>query len=144
MPTLKQSDILTTLIARLHGTASLTALVPVGSIRNHLPQANSATVSQGLPYVRARLDGLAEWDTKAKTGYEVDAVVDCWVGPPALGDLDVHAIADAVMDALQNDPLPLTTGQCVLARHVGTSITVEGDGRTSHAIVSMRLLTSEL
>ena len=60
MPTLKQSDILTKLIERLHNTAALTALVPVASIRNHLPQANAATVNQGLPYVRARLDSLGQ------------------------------------------------------------------------------------
>lgn len=143
MPTLKQSDILTKLIERLHSTASLTALVPVGSIRNHLPQANAATANQGLPYVRARLDSLGEWDTKKTTGYDVNAIIDCWVGPPVLGDLEVLKIADAVMDALQNNPLTLAAGQCVLARHISTNTTVEGDGRTHHAIVSIRLLTTE-
>ena len=143
MPTIKQADILTKLIERLHGTGSLTALVPVASIRNHLPQATAATVNQGLPYVRARLDSLGQWDTKHTTGYEVDAIIDCWVGPPDLGDLKAHQIADAVMDALQNNPLVLTAGQCVMARHNNTSITVEGDGRTHHAIVSVRLITSE-
>ena len=144
MPTIKQTDILTKLIERLHGSAGITALVPAASIRNHLPQVDAATAYQGLPYIRVRLDALAQYDTKSTTGYDVDAIIDCWIGPPALGDLEAHRIVDAVMDALQNQPLALTAGQCVLAQHNNTTITVEGDGRAHHAILSMRLLTSEI
>ena len=143
MAQIKQADILARLIERLHTTSSLTALVPVASIRNYLPQVNAETAYQGLPYIRARLDDLIQYDTKNSTGYDVTAVVDCWTGPPNLGDLKALQIADEVMNALQTVPLVLTQGQCILARHIGTTTITENDGRTTHAVVSFRLLTTE-
>jgi len=143
MAQIKQADILARLIERLHTTSSLTALVPVASIRNYLPQVNAETAYQGLPYIRARLDDIDAWDTKKTTGYQVDATIDCWIGPPNLGDLKAHQIADEVMNALQRVPLVLTVGHCILARHLRTNMIAENDGRTIHAVLRFRLLTSE-
>ena len=140
---IKQAEVLTRLIQRLTSTTALTDLVPAASIRNYLPQVSAADAYQGLPYIRARLDDLSQYDTKSSTGYDVRAVIDCWTGPPDLGDLKAHQIADEVMQALQGAPLVFSQGQCILAQHIGTITITENDGRTTHAVVSFRLLATD-
>ena len=142
--TLKQSDILKQTITRLRGDAGvLAALVNAGapavdtqkSIINHVPQ------DFPLPYYRVMLESMQEWDTKDTTGYEGLMRLDVWTDYH--GDLQVHDLVDAAMDALQNAPLALTTGQMVLLRHQSTIISIEPDGQSHRGTLLVRFLASE-
>ena len=120
--------------AQLQADVPLVTLVG-GRIYNHVPQDTP------FPYVRVRLDAMAEWDTKQDFGYNGDVYCDAWSAKQ--GDLQPLQIADALREALHDKPLTLPEGQCVCLRHLAVSIFVEPDGQAHHIVTRFRTFLSE-
>lgn len=117
------------IISRLTGDATLTALVPAASIRNHLPQ------DAPLPFIRAVWVPANDWDTKSSDGIEGEYQIHIWVD--SHGDKVMLDIADAVYAALHN--LPFTSAvsaQSLLLRFTNMASFLEPDGVSHHGAMT--------
>lgn len=123
------SEILTQIIARLTGSASLMSMVS-NKVYNHVPQDTA------LPIVRARWDGVTEWDTKTSDGFDGSISIDIWTDHR--GDKQALAIADIIYVLFHNAEFTLAAGQSLMIRYVMSDSFIEPDGLTHHTVMKFR------
>ena len=131
MSTVQLSDFQIELFSTLHGDAPLTAIVPVASSNNHMPQ------DEPLPYIYAHLSNAADWSCKDLVGFEVDVVLDVWTENH--GDLQLLQIQALLMTLLNRNTFTLPTGQNVLLQH-SASFFLREDDQTHHLSATFRAL----
>ncbi len=119
---------------RAFSSVALTDIVPESKIRSHLPQDTPS------PYIRGIDTSDVPWTNKCQTGYETNWEWHIW--SDYAGNKEVNQISDILIKLFDNLELDLTVGKNILLQFNGRTSFMEPDGVTSHAVVTIRALSS--
>jgi hypothetical protein len=92
-----------------------------------------------FPYVTLGEARIADFSTGSDTGEEHQLTLHAWSRQG--GHKEAHAIAGALLQALDDAPLTLADHQLVNFRFAVADVWREADGRTYHALVRFRAVT---
>ena len=92
-----------------------------------------------FPYVTLGEARIADFSTGTETGEEHQLTLHAWSRQG--GHKEAHAIAGALLQALDDAPLALTDHQLINFRFAVADVRREADGRTYHALVRFRAVT---
>jgi hypothetical protein len=95
--------------------------------------------SAAFPYVTLGEARMADFSTGTETGEEHQLTLHAWSRQS--GHKEAHAIAGALLQALDDAPLTLTDHSLVNFRFAVADVRREADGRTYHALVRFRAVT---
>jgi hypothetical protein len=95
--------------------------------------------SVAFPYVTLGEARIADFSTGTENGEEHQLTLHAWSRQG--GHKEVHAIAGALLQALDDAPLTLTDHQLINFRFAVADVRREADGRTYHALVRFRAVT---
>lgn len=118
---------LTALYAKVKADAGFTAIVPADNIRSHLRQ------DEPYPCCRMWIRSAPEYDCKSINGFRLEIVCDIW--SDYHGDKEILQATDAIIDALHERSLEVSTGNVVLLRYVRMINVPEPDGQVHRAAV---------
>ncbi len=119
--------------AALTADAALTALLGGPKIYDEPPRAAE------FPYVTLGETRVNDYSTGNGPGEEHQLTVHAWSRQG--GHAQAHAIAGALLQALDDAPLTLTGHSLVNFRFAVADVRREADGRTYHALVRFRAVT---
>lgn len=117
----------------LAADAPLTSLLGGAKIYDTPPRAAS------FPYVTIGEARVSDYSTGTEPGEEHQIALHGWSRQG--GHKEAHAIAGALLQALDDAPLSLSGHQLVNFRFAVADVRREADGRTYHAIVRFRAVT---
>ncbi len=117
----------------LVGDAALTAILGGGRIYDEPPK------SAAFPYVTLGEARVNDWSTATEQGAEHQLTLHAWSREG--GHREAHLIAGALLQALDDAPLPLSGHRLVNMRFAVADVRRESDGRTYHALVRFRAVT---
>jgi hypothetical protein len=92
-----------------------------------------------FPYVTLGEARIADFSTGSDTGEEHQLTLHAWSRQG--GHKEAHAIAGALLQALDDAPLTLADHQLVNFRFAVADVRRKADGRTYHALVRFRAVT---
>jgi hypothetical protein len=92
-----------------------------------------------FPYVTLGEMRIADFSTGSEAGLEHQLTLHAWSRQG--GHREAHAIAGALLQALDDAPLALAGHQLVNLRFAAADVRREADGRTYHALVRFRAVT---
>lgn len=115
------------IVASLRNYAPLTALV--GGKVYDMPPPDAVE-----PYVVMGNFDVHRADVTCKHGYRIYATLHAWSAYSG-GFAEVKQIAEAVTDALHDQPLALTTNRLVSLEHRQTMTMRDPDGVSSHSVM---------
>lgn len=92
-----------------------------------------------LPYVTLGEARIADFSTGTEAGEEHQLTLHAWSRQG--GHKEAHAIAGALLQALDDAPLELADHQLINFRFAVADVRREADGRTYHALVRFRAVT---
>lgn len=95
--------------------------------------------SAAFPYVTLGEARIADFSTGSEPGAEHQMTLHAWSRQG--GHQQAHAIAGALLQALDDAPLTLTDHALVNLRFAVADVRREADGRTYHALVRFRAVT---
>lgn len=95
--------------------------------------------SAAFPYVTLGEARIADFSTGTETGEEHQLTLHAWSRQG--GHKEAHAIAGALLQALDDAPLALADHQLINFRFAVADVRREADGRTYHALVRFRAVT---
>jgi hypothetical protein len=113
--------------------AVLTLLLGGPKVYDDVPPAAA------FPYVTLGEARVADWSTGSEAGEEHQLTLNAWSRQG--GHREAHAIAGALLQALDDAPLPLADHRLVNLRFSIADIRREPDGRTYRAAVRFRAVT---
>lgn len=119
--------------AALRADSALTTVLGGQRVYDEPPRAAE------FPYVTLGEARLLEAATGDSAGQEHQLVLHAWSRKG--GHREAHMIAGALLQALDDAPLTLTSHRLVNLRFTVADIRREADGRTYHALVRFRALT---
>ena len=123
----------TAIVAALSADAPLTALLGGAKIYDQPP------ASAAFPYVTVGETRIADYSTGDGPGEEHTLTLHGWSRQG--GHKEAHAIAGALLQALDDAPLALAGHALVNLRFAVADVRRESDGRTYHALVRFRAVT---
>ena len=95
--------------------------------------------SAAFPYVTLGEARVTDWSTGTERGEEHQLTLHAWSRQG--GHKEVHLIAGALLQALDDASLTLTDHRLVNLRFALADVRREADGRTYHAVVRFRAVT---
>ncbi|HEY0301744.1 MAG TPA: DUF3168 domain-containing protein [Rhizomicrobium sp.] len=98
--------------------------------------------SAAFPYVTLGEARIADFSAGSEPGEEHQLTLHAWSRQG--GHKQAHAIAGALLQALDDAPLTLADHQLVNFRFAVADVRREADGRTYHALVRFRAVTEPL
>jgi hypothetical protein len=134
-----QSEFLNKLFLRLSTNGGIIALVPANKIFNHVPELEDKRVDK--PYIHFMVAATGDFGAKNEIGYDNQIQIDIY--SDARGDKEVLTIMDAVVAAVHNIPLVVTSGQDVLIQFDGSVVDTDADGILHHGILRFRSLSGQ-
>jgi hypothetical protein len=117
----------------LNADAPLLALLGGPKVYDQPPR------SAGFPYVTLGEARVADFSTGTEPGEEHQLTLHAWSRQG--GHSEAHAIAGALLQALDDAPLALPNHRLVNFRFSVADVRRENDGRTYHALVRFRAVT---
>jgi hypothetical protein len=133
MPTAASAALRAAVHDALTADASLSSLLGGPKIYDEPPR------SAAFPYVTLGETRVADYSTGTEAGEEHQLVLHAWSRQG--GTREVHLIAGALLQALDDAPLTLTDHHLINLRFAVADIRREADGRTYHALVRFRAVT---
>lgn len=112
---------------------ALTSLLGGAKVYDEPPRAAA------FPYVTLGEARVSDYSTASEPGEEHQLALHAWSRQG--GHREAHLIAGALLQALDDAPLPLTDHRLVNLRFALADVRREGDGRTYHALVRFRAVT---
>jgi hypothetical protein len=120
------------IVARLKADSATAAIVGA-RIYDEVP------TSAAFPYINLGEDQTIAERADCYDGSEINLTLHAWSREP--GYPEVKRIADAVRASLQDAPLTLTGHRLVDLTFIDSRVLRDPDGKTSHAVVTLRALT---
>lgn len=117
----------------LAADASLAAILGGPKIYDEPPK------SAAFPYVTLGEARVSDFSTGSEEGAEHQLTLHAWSREG--GHREAHLIAGALLQALDDAPLPLAGHRLVNMRFAVADVRRESDGRTYHALVRFRAVT---
>lgn len=117
----------------LTANAALTTLLGGAKVYEEPPR------SVAFPYVTLGEARIADYSADDEPGEEHQLTLHAWSRQG--GHREAHRIAGALLEALDDAPLPLTDHTLVNLRFAVADVRREADGRTYHALVRFRAVT---
>lgn len=117
----------------LAADASLAAILGGPKIYDEPPK------SAAFPYVTLGEARVSDFSTGSEEGAEHQLTLHAWSREG--GHREAHLIAGALLQALDDAPLPLAGHRLVNMRFAVADVRRESDGRTYHAFVRFRAVT---
>jgi len=133
MPTAASQALRAAVHDALNADASLTSLLGGPKVYDQVPQ------SAAFPYVTLGETRVADFSTGTEPGEEHQLMLHAWSRQG--GHKEAHLIAGALLQALDDVPLPLADHRLVNFRFAVADVRREADGRTYHALVRFRAVT---
>jgi hypothetical protein len=133
MPTAASQALRAAVHDALNSDASLTSLLGGPKVYDQVPQ------SAAFPYVTLGETRVADFSTGTEPGEEHQLMLHAWSRQG--GHKEAHLIAGALLQALDDAPLPLADHRLVNFRFAVADVRREADGRTYHALVRFRAVT---
>ena len=99
----------------------------------------SRRATSSFPYVTIGEARVTDWSTGDDRGEEHQLTLHAWSRQG--GHKEVHLIAGALLQALDDAPLALAGHRLVNLRFSVADVRREADGRTYHALVRFRAVT---
>jgi hypothetical protein len=122
--------------AALIADAALVALLGGPKVYDEPPPALT------FPYVTLGEARMSDFSTASEPGEEHQLTLHAWSRQG--GHREAHLIAGALLQALDDAPLPLNDHRLVNLRFALADVRREPDGRTYHALVRFRAVTEPL
>jgi hypothetical protein len=119
--------------AALAADAALTGLLGGSKVYDEPPRAVA------FPYVTLGETRIADFSAGNEPGEEHQMTLHAWSRQG--GHREAHAIAGALLQALDDAPLALADQHLVNFRFATADVRREADGRTYHALVRFRAVT---
>lgn len=94
-----------------------------------------------LPYIRARISNISDFDTKTELGYETDIIIDVWSNYH--GDKEVLEITDVIKNLFHRNEFTSMSFQSLITNLSNIVSFVETDGETTHTILTFNALFME-
>jgi hypothetical protein len=126
--------------AAIHDTlaadGALTALLGGPRVYDEPPRAAN------FPYVTLGEARVTDFSTGSEPGEEHQLTLHAWSRQG--GHREAHLIAGALLQALDDAPLPLADHRLINLRFAVADVRREADGRTYHALVRFRAVTEPM
>jgi hypothetical protein len=133
MPTAASAALRAAVHDALAADAALTALLGGAKVYDEPPR------SAAFPYVTLGDARIADYSTGTEPGEEHQLTLHAWSRQG--GQAESHAIAGALLQALDDAPLALADHALINFRFAVADVRREADGRTYHALVRFRAVT---
>jgi len=127
----------TALRAAVHD--ALTSDTPLTAVLGGRRIYDEPTTTSAFPYVTLGEMRIADFSAGDETGLEHQLTLHGWSRQG--GHREAHAIAGALLQALDDAPLSLVGHRLVNFRFATADVRREADGRTYHAVVRFRAVT---
>lgn len=127
----------TALRAAVHD--ALTSDTPLTAVLGGPRIYDEPTATSAFPYVTLGEMRIADFSAGDETGLEHQLTLHGWSRQG--GHREAHAIAGALLQALDDAPLSLVGHRLVNFRFATADVRREADGRTYHAVVRFRAVT---
>jgi len=118
----------------LKGDATLTAIVPVAQIGNHLKD------DVDFPHILYGLEA-ENGGVKGQTAYVFNLVLDVWTA--YRGEAQVWEIHDALVALFDRSPITIASGTNTYLHFDSIQVDTESDGRTRHGTIVFSLMFTE-
>jgi hypothetical protein len=120
----------------LNADGALTALLGGPRVYDEPPRAAN------FPYVTLGEARVTDFSTGTEPGEEHQLTLHAWSRQG--GHREAHLIAGALLQALDDAPLPLADHRLINLRFAVADVRREADGRTYHALVRFRAVTEPM
>lgn len=124
-----QSSLYQTLIA----DAGLLSLLGGGRVYDNVPQPVI------FPFITIGEPSIRDWSTGTETGLEHLITIHVWSRYG--GKKELYEIADAIRDALDEQPIAVSGQHLINLRHQFSDLNRDADGETYHAVLRFRAVT---